>query len=146
MFGLGFLRRRGTLGRLASACGLLVPGLFERGRDVTVLAKGKPDGPPPMPLAGKLKLDPVVKARRPNAVTALAASPWAPSGMPAPSLATSPTTRGSSAASCSASTTDRRLCRRRPRTRVSGSADTTSGGASVRSSSTHTRLRLTPQP
>ncbi len=41
------------------------------------VAKGKPDVPP-MPLAGKLKLDPVVKARRAGAVLALAASPWAP--------------------------------------------------------------------
>jgi Planctomycete cytochrome C/WD domain, G-beta repeat len=40
-------------------------------------AKGKPDGPPPMPPA-KLNLEPVVKTARANAVTALAASPWAP--------------------------------------------------------------------
>lgn len=39
-------------------------------------AKGKPDGPPPMP--GKLPLDPVVKTARANAVTAIASSPWAP--------------------------------------------------------------------
>ncbi len=42
------------------------------------VAKGKPDGPPPMPQAGKLQTDPVVRGRRPNAVVALAASPWAP--------------------------------------------------------------------
>ena len=42
------------------------------------VGKGKPDGPPPMPLAGKLKLDPVVRARRPGAVLGLATSPWAP--------------------------------------------------------------------
>lgn len=41
------------------------------------ITKGKPDVPP-MPLAGKFKLDPIVKARRPGAVLALAASPWAP--------------------------------------------------------------------
>ena len=42
------------------------------------IVKGRPEGPPPMPGAGKLKLDPVVVARRPGAVLALAASPWAP--------------------------------------------------------------------
>jgi len=42
------------------------------------VARGKPDGPPPMPLPGKLPADPVVRGRRPNAVLALAASPWAP--------------------------------------------------------------------
>ena len=42
------------------------------------VGKGKPDGPPPMPLAGKLKLDPLVRVRRPGAVLGLATSPWAP--------------------------------------------------------------------
>jgi hypothetical protein len=42
------------------------------------VARGKPDGPPPMPLPGKLAADPLVRGRRPNAVIALAASPWAP--------------------------------------------------------------------
>lgn len=42
------------------------------------VGKGKPEGPPPMPQTGKLKADPLVVARRPGAVTALAASPWAP--------------------------------------------------------------------
>ncbi len=42
------------------------------------VTKGRPPGPPPMPAAGKLPLDPVVQARRPGAVIALAASPWAP--------------------------------------------------------------------
>jgi len=42
------------------------------------VGKGKPEGPPPMPIAGKLTLEPIVKARRPGAVLALAASPWAP--------------------------------------------------------------------
>lgn len=41
-------------------------------------SRGKPEGPPPMPQAGKLKLEPIVRTRRPNAVLALAASPWAP--------------------------------------------------------------------
>ncbi len=42
------------------------------------VSKGKPEGPPPMPAAGKLKPDPLVQARRPGAVLAMAASPWAP--------------------------------------------------------------------
>lgn len=42
------------------------------------VAKGKPDGAPPMPQAGKLKLDPPYQAKRPGAVLAMAASPWAP--------------------------------------------------------------------
>jgi WD40 repeat protein len=37
---------------------------------------GKPDGPPPMP--GELPLEPVVHTKRSGAVSALAASPWAP--------------------------------------------------------------------
>lgn len=40
--------------------------------------KGKPEGPPPMPAFGKLPLNPVIVTARPNAVLALAASPWAP--------------------------------------------------------------------
>lgn len=40
-------------------------------------ARGKPEGPPPMP-ADSLSLDPLVKTPRGNAITALAASPWAP--------------------------------------------------------------------
>ncbi len=42
------------------------------------VVKGRPTGPPPMPAFGKLKLDPVVQARRAGAVLALATSPWAP--------------------------------------------------------------------
>ncbi|HET6572161.1 MAG TPA: c-type cytochrome domain-containing protein, partial [Fimbriiglobus sp.] len=42
------------------------------------VTKGKPPGPPPMPQLGKLLADPVVRGRRPNAVIALVASPWAP--------------------------------------------------------------------
>jgi hypothetical protein len=42
------------------------------------IVKGRPTGPPPMPAFGKLKLDPVVQARRAGAVLALATSPWAP--------------------------------------------------------------------
>lgn len=45
---------------------------------LTVVTKGKPEGPPPMPQAGKLKADPPVRGRRPGAVIAMAASPWAP--------------------------------------------------------------------
>ncbi len=44
---------------------------------LTSIVKGRPPGPPPMP-AVKLRLEPVVKTARPGAVTALAASPWAP--------------------------------------------------------------------
>lgn len=40
-------------------------------------ARGKPEGPPPMP-GETLPLDPLVKTPRGNAITALAASPWAP--------------------------------------------------------------------
>lgn len=43
---------------------------------LSAVAKGKPEGPPPMP--GALPLDPVVVTSRANALTALAASPWAP--------------------------------------------------------------------
>jgi hypothetical protein len=42
------------------------------------VVKGRPDGPPPMPIVGKLRVEPVVTARRPGAVLALATSPWAP--------------------------------------------------------------------
>jgi dipeptidyl aminopeptidase/acylaminoacyl peptidase len=40
-------------------------------------ARGKPAGPPPMP-GNTLPLDPILKTPRGNAITALAASPWAP--------------------------------------------------------------------
>jgi hypothetical protein len=40
------------------------------------VVKGKPEGPPPMP--GNLSLEPVTRSLRPNALVALAASPWAP--------------------------------------------------------------------
>ena len=40
-------------------------------------ARGKPDGPPPMP-PRSLPQDPPVRTAKANAVTALAASPWAP--------------------------------------------------------------------
>ena len=41
-----------------------------------VVGAGKPEGPPPMP--EKLSRQPAVYTARPSAVTALAASPWAP--------------------------------------------------------------------
>jgi hypothetical protein len=44
---------------------------------LTSIVRGKPAGPPPMPEA-KLNLEPVVRTTRANALTALAASPWAP--------------------------------------------------------------------
>lgn len=42
------------------------------------VSKGRPEGPPPMPVAGKFKTEPLTKARRPGAVLAMATSPWAP--------------------------------------------------------------------
>lgn len=42
------------------------------------IVKGRPEGPPPMPALGKLKLEPVLTARRPGAILAMATSPWAP--------------------------------------------------------------------
>ena len=42
------------------------------------VGKGKPEGPPPMPQVGKLKLDLLFQAKRPGAVLAMASSPWAP--------------------------------------------------------------------
>jgi hypothetical protein len=44
---------------------------------LSAAAKGKPEGPPPLP-EKRLSLDPVVRSSRPGAITALAASPWAP--------------------------------------------------------------------
>ena len=41
-----------------------------------VVSLTKPDGPPPMP--SELPLEPLVRTRVANALTALAASPWAP--------------------------------------------------------------------
>ncbi|MFL5339008.1 MAG: c-type cytochrome domain-containing protein [Gemmataceae bacterium] len=45
---------------------------------LTSVVKGRPEGPPPMPEPGKLSPEPLVIAPRAGAVTALAASPWAP--------------------------------------------------------------------
>jgi hypothetical protein len=42
------------------------------------VGKGRPEGPPPMPIAGKLKGDPILRTRRPGAVLAMAAAPWSP--------------------------------------------------------------------
>ncbi len=42
------------------------------------VVKGRPPGPPPMPIAGKLRQEPVVVARRAGSILALATSPWAP--------------------------------------------------------------------
>lgn len=44
--------------------------------DLVVTNTGKPDGPPPVPT--NILMEPVLVAARPSAVTALAASPWAP--------------------------------------------------------------------
>lgn len=42
------------------------------------VVKGRPEGPPPMPAAGKLRFEPVLTARRPGSILAMATSPWAP--------------------------------------------------------------------
>jgi hypothetical protein len=55
-----------------------IPAMPKTDIGLKSVVKGRPQGPPPMPVAGKLKLDPVVTARRPGAVLALATSPWAP--------------------------------------------------------------------
>ncbi|HEV3386722.1 MAG TPA: c-type cytochrome domain-containing protein, partial [Gemmata sp.] len=55
-----------------------IPAMPKTDIGLKSVVKGRPEGPPPMPVAGKLKLDPVVTARRPGAVLALATSPWAP--------------------------------------------------------------------
>lgn len=44
--------------------------------NVAVVSLARPEGPPPMP--GELSLEPVVRTRTTNALTALAVSPWAP--------------------------------------------------------------------
>src|SRR5436190_10669896 len=44
---------------------------------LTSVIRGKPKGPPPMPPA-TLQLEPVVRTKEANALTALASSPWAP--------------------------------------------------------------------
>jgi hypothetical protein len=41
------------------------------------ISRGRPEGPPPMPET-RLPLEPIVRYLRPNAVTAMACSPWAP--------------------------------------------------------------------
>jgi len=42
------------------------------------VSRGKPEGAPPMPAAGKLRLDPVVITKRAGAILSLSSSPWAP--------------------------------------------------------------------
>jgi Planctomycete cytochrome C/WD domain, G-beta repeat len=55
-----------------------IPAMPKTDIGLKSVVKGRPEGAPPMPQVGKLKLDPVVTARRPGAVIALATSPWAP--------------------------------------------------------------------
>jgi hypothetical protein len=45
---------------------------------LTSVVRGRPEGPPPMPEAGKLTIEPVIHTARANAVTAIAANPWSP--------------------------------------------------------------------
>lgn len=55
-----------------------IPAMPKTDIGLKSVVKGRPEGPAPMPTAGKLRLEPVVIARRPGAVLALATSPWAP--------------------------------------------------------------------
>ncbi len=55
-----------------------IPAMPKTDIGLKSVVKGRPEGTPPMPALGKLKLEPVVTARRANAVLALATSPWAP--------------------------------------------------------------------
>jgi hypothetical protein len=45
---------------------------------LTSVVRGRPAGPPPMPLPGKLSAEPIVVTPHANAVTAIAANPWSP--------------------------------------------------------------------
>jgi len=65
-------------GRENSGSKVAVPAMPKVDIGLKSVGKGKPEGPPPMPIAGKLAVEPIVRSRRPNAVLALAASPWAP--------------------------------------------------------------------
>src|SRR5205807_10571828 len=65
-------------GRENTGSKVSIPAMPKTDIGLKSVVKGRPEGPPPMPAAGKLKLDPVVVARRPGAILALAASPWAP--------------------------------------------------------------------
>jgi hypothetical protein len=56
---------------------VVVPDRPKMDFSLPAVVKGKPAGPPPMPPAN-LRLEPVVRAVRDTAITALAASPWAP--------------------------------------------------------------------
>ncbi len=62
----------GQLLETASSKGVVASNNVAR----AVVSLTRPDGPPPMP--GDLPLEPVVTAKVPNALVALAASPWAP--------------------------------------------------------------------
>ncbi len=55
-----------------------IPAMPKTDIGLKSVVKGRPEGAPPMPALGKLRLEPVLIARRPGAVLALAASPWAP--------------------------------------------------------------------
>jgi hypothetical protein len=56
---------------------VVVPNKPKVDFSLAAVTKGKPAGPPPMPPAN-LRLEPIVRAPRETALTALAASPWAP--------------------------------------------------------------------
>jgi len=64
-------------GALESSGSTAAPKKPKMDLSLKTASRGKPEGPPPMP-GDSLVLDPVVKTPRGNAITALAASPWAP--------------------------------------------------------------------
>lgn len=64
-------------GALESSGSTAAPKKPKMDLSLKTASRGKPEGPPPMP-GESLLLDPVVKTPRGNAITALAASPWAP--------------------------------------------------------------------
>lgn len=72
------LIRRWIEGGLLQGAGSKALGASRPAVDLSLKSAsvGRPDGPPPMP--GALALEPVVRATRGSALTALASSPWAP--------------------------------------------------------------------
>lgn len=64
-------------GALESSGSTAAPKKPKMDLSLKTASRGKPEGPPPMP-GDSLLLDPIVITPRGNAITALAASPWAP--------------------------------------------------------------------
>jgi hypothetical protein len=65
-------------GKENSGSKVSIPVMLKTDIGLKSVVKGRPEGPPPMPALGRLRLEPVVTTRRPGAVLALATSPWAP--------------------------------------------------------------------